>query len=294
MKKNGNKSAVKSRLRGAYLTSVISISLVLLLLGIVGLLMLNANVLSNYVKENICFSLFLKDDVKEADIRKFQKTLDTYDFIRSTEYISKEQAAAELQEDLGEDFIDFLGYNPLPESIDIYLIADYANPDSLVNVENRLMGFTAYVQEISYQKNLVHEINENIKNISIFLLIFSGLLLLISFALINNTIRLMIYSKRFIIRTMQLVGATKGFIRVPFIKTGVIQGIISALIAIIVLSLTIYGADKQLHEIISLLDYKIVGILFLIVLSLGIIISLISTFFAVNRYLRIKNTNLYY
>jgi cell division transport system permease protein len=294
MKKNGNKSAVKSRLRGAYLTSVISISLVLLLLGIVGLLMLNANVLSNYVKENICFSLFLKDDVKEADIRKFQKTLDTYDFIRSTEYISKEQAAAELQEDLGEDFIDFLGYNPLPESIDIYLIADYANPDSLVNVENRLMGFTAYVQEISYQKNLVHEINENIKNISIFLLIFSGLLLLISFALINNTIRLMIYSKRFIIRTMQLVGATKGFIRVPFIKTGVIQGIISALIAIIVLAITIYGADKQLHEIISLLDYKIVGILFLIVLSLGIIISLISTFFAVNRYLRIKNTNLYY
>lgn len=294
MKKNGNKSAVKSRLRGAYLTSVISISLVLLLLGIIGLLMLNAKVLSNYVKENICFSLFLRDDVKEADIRKFQKTLDTYDFIRSTEYISKEQAAAELQEDLGEDFIEFLGYNPLPESIDIYLIADYANPDSLVNVENRLMGFTDYVQEISYQKNLVHEINENIRNISIFLLIFSLLLLLISFALINNTIRLMIYSKRFIIRTMQLVGATRGFIRVPFIKTGVIQGVISAVIAIIVLALMIYGADKQLHEIISLLDYKIVGILFLIVLSLGIIISLISTFFAVNRYLRIKNTNLYY
>ncbi|HXK81562.1 MAG TPA: permease-like cell division protein FtsX [Bacteroidales bacterium] len=294
MKTKGNKSAIKSKLRGAYLTSVISISLVLLLLGIVGLLMLNAQVLSNYVKENICFSLFLRDNIKEADIRKFQKTLDTYDFIKSTEYISKEKAAEELKKDLGEDFTEFLGYNPLPESIDIYLIADYANPDSLVNIENRLLGFTDYVKEISYQKNLIHEINENIRNISIFLLIFSALLLLISFALINNTIRLMIYSKRFIIRTMQLVGATRRFIRTPFIKSGLIQGIISAIIAIGILTLIIYSADKQLHDIISLLDYKIVGILFLIVLSLGIIISLISTFFAVNKYLRIKNTNLYY
>lgn len=294
MKTKGNKSAIKSKLRGAYLTSVISISLVLLLLGIVGLLMLNAQVLSNYVKENICFSLFLRDNIKEADIRKFQKTLDTYDFIKSTEYISKEKAAEELKKDLGEDFTEFLGYNPLPESIDIYLIADYANPDSLVNIENRLLGFTDYVKEISYQKNLIHEINENIKNISIFLLVFSALLLLISFALINNTIRLMIYSKRFIIRTMQLVGATRRFIRTPFIKSGLIQGIISAIIAIGILTLIIYSADKQLHDIISLLDYKIVGILFLIVLSLGIIISLISTFFAVTKYLRIKNTNLYY
>ncbi|HRW20520.1 MAG TPA: permease-like cell division protein FtsX [Bacteroidales bacterium] len=294
MKTKGNKSTIKSKLRGAYLTSVISISLVLLLLGIVGLLMLNAQVLSNYVKENICFSLFLRDNIKEADIRKFQKTLDTYDFIKSTEYISKEKAAEELKKDLGEDFTEFLGYNPLPESIDIYLIADYANPDSLVNIENRLLGFTDYVKEISYQKNLIHEINENIKNISIFLLVFSALLLLISFALINNTIRLMIYSKRFIIRTMQLVGATRRFIRTPFIKSGLIQGIISAIIAIGILTLIIYSADKQLHDIISLLDYKIVGILFLIVLSLGIIISLISTFFAVNKYLRIKNTNLYY
>jgi len=294
MKTKGNKSTIKSKLRGAYLTSVISISLVLLLLGIVGLLMLNAQVLSNYVKENICFSLFLRDNIKEADIRKFQKTLDTYDFIKSTEYISKEKAAEELKKDLGEDFTEFLGYNPLPESIDIYLIADYANPDSLVNIENRLLGFTDYVKEISYQKNLIHEINENIKNISIFLLVFSALLLLISFALINNTIRLMIYSKRFIIRTMQLVGATRRFIRTPFIKSGLIQGIISAIIAIGILTLIIYSADKQLHDIISLLDYKIVGILFLIVLSLGIIISLISTFFAVTKYLRIKNTNLYY
>lgn len=294
MKKAKKKSAVKNRLRGAYFTSVISISLVLLLLGIVGLLVLNAKVLSDYVKENICFSLFLKDNVKEADVRKFQKTLDTFDFIKSTEYISKEQAAEELSLDLGEDFVDFLGYNPLPESIDVYLNAEYANPDSLINIENKFLGYTDYVKEVSYQENLVHLINDNIRNISIFLLIFTALLLLISFALINNTIRLMIYSKRFIIHTMQLVGATRRFIRLPFIRTGIIQGILSSFIAMSILTLLIYGAQQQLHEIISLLNYKIVGVLYLIVLSLGVIISLISTFFAVNRFLRIKKTNLYY
>lgn len=294
MKKQKKNTAIKSRLRGAYFTSIISISLVLLLLGIIGLLMLNAKVLSDYVKENICFSLFLHENVKEPDIRKFQKTLDTFDYIKSTEYISKEQAAETLQQDLGEDFVDFLGYNPLPESIDVYLQSQYANPDSLIKVEQNFLSYTDYVKEVSYQKNLVHEINDNIKNISIFLLIFSVLLLLISFALINNTIRLMIYSKRFLIHTMQLVGATRNFIRMPFIKTGLIQGILSSIIAMGLLTLMIYGADKQLHEIISLLDFKIVGLLYLIVLSLGVIISLISTFFAVNRYLRIKTTNLYY
>ncbi len=295
MKRNKEKGVIKSRLRGAYFTSTISVSLVLFLLGIVGLLLLNAKLFSDYVKENICFTLILNEDLKEPDIRKFQKTLDTYDFIKSTEYITSEKAAETLKQDLGDDFVETLGYNPLLPSIDVYLVAGYANPDSLLAIESRFNAFPEYVKEVSYQKNLVHLINENVRNISFVLLAFSLLLMLVSFALINNTIRLTVYSKRFLIRTMQLVGATKGFIRKPFLRSSLLQGVISSFISIALLSVLLYLSTETLREIINVADYyKIVASLFLIVLSLGILISLISTYLAVNRYLRIKTSNLYY
>lgn len=294
MKKRREEKVLKGRIRGAYITSIMSISIVLLLLGIIGLLVLNAHNLSVYVKENLLFSLIVHDNVREADIRKFQRTLDTYDYIRSTQFISKDEAAEQLQEDLGENFLETLGYNPLSPTVNVYLVADYANPDSIAKLENFFLSHTEVVNEVSYQQNLVHLINENVKRISLILLVFSIALFVISFALLNNTIRLMIYSKRFIISTMKLVGATKSFIRKPFLISGVIQGLISAIIAIIALTGIIYLMNQELQDIVGLIEYETIGLLFLIVLSLGIVLSLISTFFAVNKYLRIKSSNLYY
>lgn len=263
------------------------------LLGLMGLLILNARKLSDYVKENISFTVFLKDNTKEADIKRMQKDLDATQYVKSTEFITKERAAKEFQETLGEDFVEFIGYNPLLSSIEVRLRAEYANADSLKTIERE---FTAYpqVQEVSYQKNLVVLINDNVKKISLIILIFSGLLLAISMVLINNTIRLAVYSKRFIINTMQLVGATRGFIRKPFLIRSVVQGIAGALIAILLLTGMIYAAQRELSEIISLRDVKLVGVLYFFVIMAGALITGISTFFAVNKYLHIKTDNLYY
>ena len=288
------KTNINNKIRGAYITSLISISLVLLLLGIIGLLILNAQVLSKYVKENLCFSLIIKEQVKEPDIKQYQKTLDTYDFIKSTEYITKEEAAASLQDDLGEDFVETLGFNPLSPTINVYLNSDYANPDSIAMLEIFFLTDTNIIGEVAYQQNLVHLINDNIKKASFIILFFSIALFLISFALLNNTIRLMIYSKRFIINTMKLIGAKRNFIRKPFLLSGALQGFFSALIAISLLTVIIYFTDNQLGEMISFLDYKTIGLLYLIVISLGITLSVISTWFSINKYLRLKSTNLYY
>ncbi|MDD2634753.1 MAG: permease-like cell division protein FtsX [Bacteroidales bacterium] len=291
MKKQTN---IKSKIRGAYITSLISISLVLLLLGIVGLLILNAQVLSQYVKENLCFSLIIKNDVKEPDIKQYQKILDTYTYIKSTEYITKEDAALSLQDELGEDFLETLGYNPLSPTINVYLNSDYANPDSIAMLETFFLTDTKIVSEVSYQQNLVHLINDNVRKISIIFLFFSIALFLISFALLNNTIRLMIYSKRFIINTMKLVGAKSNFIRKPFLITGALQGFFSSLIAIAVLSVIVYFMNNQIGNMLSLINYKTLGLLFAIVMILGILLTFISTYFSINKYLRLKSANLYY
>ncbi len=288
------KTNIKSKIRGAYVTSLISISLVLLLLGIVGLLILNAQVLSRYVKENLCFSLIIKNDVKEPDIKQYQKNLDTYKYIKSTEYITKEDAALSLQDELGEDFLETLGYNPLSPTINVYLNSDYANPDSIAMLETFFLTDTNLVSEVSYQQNLVHLINDNVRKISIVFLFFSIALFLISFALLNNTIRLMIYSKRFIINTMKLVGAKRNFIRKPFLITGALQGFFSSLIAIAVLAVIVYFMDNQIGNMLSLIDYKTLGLLFVIVMFLGILLTFVSTYFSINKYLRLKSSNLYY
>ena len=283
----------KRKLRSSYLTSIISISLVLFLIGTIGILLLNAKKISDYVKENIGFSIFLKDNVREVDIIRLKKHLDAMPFVKSTDYITKEKAAAEFQEELGENFIDFLGYNPLGASIEVRFIASFAHPDSILRIENEISRYEE-VQEIFYQKSLVNLVHENVRKISLILLAFSGLLFLVSIALINNTIRLSVYSKRFIIKTMQLVGATRSFIRKPFLGRSATHGIYAAFLAIALLTGIIYVTQKELVQIISFQDIDILGILFLAVIVLGIVINYVSTFFAVNRFLRMRLDDLYY
>ena len=291
--KGGNPKFERKRLRSSYFTSIISISLVLFLIGLMGLLVLNAKVLSNYVKESLNLSIILKDNVKEVEVRRLQKNLDAAKYVKYTEFISKEQAAKELQEELGEDFIEFLGYNPLLASIDVYLHAPYANPDSIVKIEGTLMDYSP-IKEVYYHESLIFLINKNIRKISFVIMIFSGLLFLIALTLINNTIRLSVYSKRFLIHTMQLVGATRTFIRWPFIKKSILHGIFAAFIAILLILGSLYLAQKDFPELIRIQDIEVLSLLFSGVILLGILFNLISTFFAVNKYLRMEEGDLYY
>jgi cell division transport system permease protein len=283
---------VKRRLTSSYLTTVISISLVLFLLGIVGFLILNVQNLSRHVKENIGFNIELKDNVREADIQQFRKILDAKKFVKSTEYITREQAAIETQKILGEDFISFLGFNPLPASIKVKLNASWANPDSIIKIESDLKKYPQ-INEMYYRKTLIHEINDNVRKISLIISAFTILLLLIAFTLINNTIRLSVYSKRFLIHTMQLVGATRRFIRLPFIYKSIYYGLLSSMIAILLLLGSIYIVQNQIEGLIDFIDPNILALLFAGVILIGILISSVSTFFAVNKYLNVNTDALY-
>jgi cell division transport system permease protein len=283
---------VKRRLTSSYLTTVISISLVLFLFGIVGFLILNVQNLSRHVKENIGFNIELKDNVREADIQQFRKILDAKKYVKSTEYITREQAAIETQKALGEDFISFLGFNPLPASIKVKLNASWANPDSIVKIESDLKKYPQ-ISEMYYRKTLIHEINENVKKISIIIFSFTLLLFLIALTLINNTIRLAVYSNRFLIHTMQLVGATRRFIRQPFVLKSVYYGLFSSLIAILLLLGSIYLIQKQIEGLIDFVDPNTLVYLFAGVIFTGILISSVSTFFAVNKYLNLNTDALY-
>ena len=282
----------KRRLKSSYVTSTISLSLVLFMLGLVGLLLLNAKKLSDLVKENINFTIVLKPNMKEADILKLQKEMDALKYVKSTEYITKERAAQEFSKELGEDFISFLGYNPLQSSIEIKLHADYANIQS-IEIFNQLLKDNPILQEVIYEKSLIHLVNENIRKISILILGFSILLFLIAIALINNTVRLLVYSRRFIIKTMQLVGATKGFIRKPFLFKSMLHGFIAALISVLLLLVLLYLLQKEIKDINLLVDIKLTAYLFLGILASGTFINLLSTFFALNKYLNIQNDSLY-
>jgi len=236
----------RRRLQSSYITTVVSISLVLFMLGLLGLIIFHAKKLSDYVKENIGFSIIMKENVKEAGIIKLQKTLDATDYIKSTEYITKEQAAKEFTEELGEDFTSFLGYNPLLPTIEVRFKAAYANNDSLSVIKDKILA-DENVKEVFYHESLVNVVNKNVRKIGIIIFGFSALLLIIAIALINNTIRLSVYSKRFIIRSMQLVGATRQFISKPFILKGVLQGIIGSFIAILLLIGIVYNFLYQMQ-----------------------------------------------
>lgn len=275
-----------------FITSGISTTLVLLLLGLVVFFVLTAHNLSNYVKENIVFSILISDDMKEADILKLQKRLDKEAFVRQTEYISKKQALQEQTEAMGTDPQEFLGYNPFTASIEIRLRSEYANSDSIAKIEKQLKRNTN-IQEVLYQRELIDAVNENIRNISLLLLGLAVVLALISFALINNTIRLTIYSRRFLIHTMKLVGASWGFIRRPFLRRNLWIGALSALVADAVL----WGAARWLvgyePDLVRVITTDVLVAVSLAVLLFGVLITWLCTFVSINKYLRMKAGTLY-
>lgn len=282
----------RRKIHTSYITTVISITLVLFMIGLLGLLILHARNLSDYVKENIGFSIMIRDNVKEAGILSLQKKLDVLPYVKSTEYIPAEKAAVMLKKELGEDFIGFLGYNPLLPTIDLRLKAEFATMENVEKIEKSLLT-NPEVKEVFYQKSLVEMVNQNINRISLILLGFSLVLLIISIALVNNTIRLSVYSKRFNIRSMQLVGATKGFIQKPFIINGIVNGFISSALAIGMLVIVLYFAVREVPELLQVENLMMYIILVSFILMLGILISWFSTYFAVRKFLRMKTDSLY-
>jgi len=263
------------------------------MLGLVGLILINTKKIADHFKETIGFQIIMNEGAKEADILKLQKVLDNEHYIRSTKYISKEEAAKLLQQDLGEDFISFIGYNPLKPSLDIRFKADYAVPDSLVGIEHQIME-NKIVKEVVYPKALLSSMNANMHKAALVILAFSSLLLIVAIALINNTIRLAIYSKRFIIRTMQLVGATRVFISLPFILKGIRQGIYGALFASILLQVALYFAQRQMPELVVVQDNPTLAMVFGLVVAMGITIGAISTALAVRKYLTLRADQLHF
>ncbi len=285
----------RRRLRSSYISVVISISLVLLVLGIFGLLLVNAGTIATHVRENFSFTILLNDDAPEASVRQFQKSLELKPYVKSTEYISKEEAAAQLRESIEEDFVEFLGYNPLLNAIEIHLRANYANEEQLAYLESEFTQMDI-VREVVYDKSLIQLVNKNIERIGLFLLAGCILLTLIAVGLINSSIRLSIYSRRFLIKTMQLVGATKSFIRKPFIWRSFRHGLYGALIAIALMVILLYYADQQIPYLflMELQNVQWLIILFAGVLVMGIFISMSCTFFALKKYLKLKTDQLYF
>ena len=283
---------LKRRLLRSYLTATISITLILFLVGLISLMLLNAGRLSDYVREHVGFTLVLQDNVGEAEVLRLQKMLKATPYVKDTKYINKEDAATSLANDLGEDFVGFLGFNPLFSSLDVKLRAQYMEPDSLVILEKNFLAYPQ-VKEVYYQRDLVKLINENVRKISFMILLFTALLLLIFTALINNTIRISIYSQRFVINTMKLVGATRSFIRKPFILKSVSYGVLGGIIANTGILLLIYSYQKEFQGFMDLEQAGSVGVTFIVVLSFGILISGLSTYFSVNKFLRMRFEELY-
>jgi cell division transport system permease protein len=284
---------LKKRVFRSWLTSTVSISLVLLMLGALLIILANAGRLSDYVREQVGFTLVLHDGIKDADVAQLQKALESTDYVKSVRYVDKETAARELTEDLGEDFTDFLGFNPLFASMDVKLFASYTNSDSLLIIEKEFLRHPQ-VKEVYYQKDLLAVINDNVRKISIFLLVVSALTGFIFVSLINNTIRISIYSERFTINTMQLVGATRAFVRKPFLRRGLSLGILGSLIANVLLFAAVFSFRKELGGIIDPTDIAVIGPVFLLVIVLGMTISWISTRAAVNKFLKMKFDELFY
>lgn len=276
-----------------FITSSISTTLVLLLLGMVVFFVLSANNLSTYVRENIGISVLVSDDMKEPEALKFQKTLNEKSYVKESVYISKEQALKEQTEAMGTDPAEFLGYNPFTASIEIKLNAQYANSDSIAWIEKEILT-NKKVMEVSYPQNLIDSVNRNIQKVSIFLLGLAALLTLISFALINNTIRLAIYSKRFLIHTMKLVGASWSFIRRPFLVRNVWIGVLAGIMADAVLLGMAYMLVKYEPQLIEIITPNTLLIVMASVLVFGLAITFLCAYISINKYLRMKASALYY
>ena len=283
----------KRRLITSYFSVVISIALVLFLVGLLALLVLNTKKVADHFKEQIALSIYLKDTAKEVDIDQLQKSLALTDYTKSIEFVSKEEAVKAYSEEIGEDFMEFLGYNPLQNSIDVYFNADFVSETKIAEI-SRDLGEKQFIDEIVYDKPLIALLNDNIKRLSFWILVVSGLLTFIAVLLINSSIRLSVYSKRFTIKTMQMVGATKRFIRKPFILKSVKLGIIGSTISLIGMGVVLYYLDKGFPELNLIDDEVMLAAIFAGVLVLGILISWMSTFFATQRFLNLKTDELYY
>jgi len=290
---SGENKLIRRRLAGAWLSSVISITLVLLLVGVASLLLVNAKSVSDYFKENVQVSVLMRPDVTEDEAMNYATTLDAMPFIKGTRFISKEEGTRDMTDMLGEDFLSVFETAPIPVSVDVTLKADYVSADSLELVKNAI-GSSPLVDEVVYQQSLVDKLNTNLGKISLVLGIFVVLLLFISFVLINNTVRLNVFSKRFTIHTMKLVGATKSFIRAPFLGQAVFQGLFSALLAILILLGILYFVRKEFVQLFEIFSLDLLLIVIGIVIVAGIVICLVSTYFVVGRLVSLSNDELYY
>ena len=284
---------MRRRLANAYLSSVISISLVLLLVGVASMLLVNANSVSDYFKENMQVSVMMKDNVTEDKALSFCETLKKARYIKTTTYISKEQGQMELADQLGEDFLDIFETSPIPASIEITLEAAYVSSDSLEVVKAEISK-SSLVAEVNYQGSLVDALNANLSKISLVLGFFIALMLFISFVLINNTVRLSVFSRRFTIHTMKLVGATRSFIRAPFLIQAGFQGVFSAMIAIIALVGMLFFLRSGFERLFEIFRLELLLIVIAIVLVSGLVICLVSTYFVVNKLVSLKKDELYY
>jgi len=282
----------KRRYKTAYGTTVVSISLVLFMLGLMALMAYHARKLSDFVKENIGITVIINENIDEKLILDFKANLDKKSFVKSTTYITKEQAAKKMTQELGEDFVGFIGYNPLPPTIVVHIVAAYTTDESLQEIEKEIRK-SALVKDVDYQKSMVSLINQNISKISYGILAFAGLLLIISIILIYNTIRLAVYSKRMLIKSMLLVGATQSFIRKPFIITGIWQGILGGITACILLLAILVFIMQKLPELAVIQDSWFVGVLFAGVIVFGVFLTWFSNYFAVKKYLNINSDELY-
>lgn len=291
--KQAQEKHIKRRLRTSSLSTVLSISMVLLMLGSMSFIYVNSQRLTKYIKENIGITVILNDNAKAVDVLQFQKNLDANPVTKMTTYVSKEEAASVLTKELGEDFMQFLGHNPLSNTIDIFMNSAYAESVTIEALGQEALK-NEIVKEVKYQKDLIDAINQNMNKLNLILICFCALLLIVSITLINNTIRLTVYSKRFIIRTMKLVGATNSFIRKPFVMTGLRQGVIAGLIGVLLMMLVLFAVQKEMPELLQLQDIQTVIIIFSLLFVFGILISTFVTHFSVNKYLKIKEEKLYH
>ncbi|MFD1062927.1 cell division protein FtsX [Winogradskyella litorisediminis] len=283
----------KRKLISSYISVVISIALVLFLLGCLGLLVINSKKVADHFKEQVVMTIYLNDSAKKVEVNQLKKSLIMADYSKEAVYVSKEEAAELMKADTGEDFMDFVGYNPLKNSIDVYLKADFVTTEKLSEISESLSE-KSFIEEIRYDNDLVELMNDNVKKISLWVLIISGLFTLIAVLLINSSIRLAVYSKRFIIKTMQMVGATKRFIRRPFVWQSVKLGIIGAIIALIGMAVVLYYLDITFLELRLLENTVLIAALFAGIFLLGILITWLSTFIATQRFLNLKTDQLYY
>ncbi|MBC8755536.1 ABC transporter permease [Kordia sp. YSTF-M3] len=283
----------KKRLISSYFSVVLSTTLVLFLLGILGLLVLNTKKVADYYKEKIALTVYLKDSAKDVEIKQLQKTLALAEYTKSADFIPKETAAANLTEDIGEDFVAYLGENPLLNSLDVYLNAAFVDSVKLEAIAAEISEKN-FVEEVSFDKPLVSKLNANIKTIGLGILIACIFFAIVAALLINSSIRLSVYAKRFTIKTMQMVGATKGFIRKPFIWNSVKMGVIAAILALAGMAGALYYANKSLPELQLTSDKMLIGIVFAAILVIGIFITLISSFLATQRFLNLRTDQLYY